>query len=134
MNIPRMNRRSEHISIMGWNARSCHQVPSEEMVIPKDCLKTCSSERTLYERNTSFSVKGAKPRLVPENLDALPLLHTIQNWPFGLNILLREIFLWWEFVRYDLSSTVFPGILFGLAAWRTISMHITLFGFLLTVG
>jgi len=78
------------------------------------------------EDRKHLKVKGAKPHPFPEHLDLFPLLRATEQWPLGIKMLLREVFLWWEFVRYDFSTTLFPGLAFALAAWKTAPVPMTL--------
>ena len=43
-----------------------------------------------------------------------------QRFPSWLTVIFKEAVLHWKFNRYDLSSTLIPGVLFTLAAWHNI--------------
>ena len=48
------------------------------------------------------------------------LLSLSQAW---LALLRRELYLLWRFIRYDVPSTIIPGLLFMLASWKIQPQH-----------
>ena len=48
------------------------------------------------------------------------LLSLSQAW---LALLRREFYLIWRFIRYDVPSTIIPGLLFTLVSWKTQPQH-----------